>query len=127
MITPIGISAQSTGKITTEANGRMGKYDFLKLMISQMRHQDPLNPMDNSEMAAQLAQFSQLEQLLDMSQAFTSLQTVAMLGKIVKADGIDGSVIAGRVASVNMNDDTPIMTLDTGAIIALADVREVTY
>lgn len=45
----------------------MGKDDFLKLMTAQMKHQDPINPMKNEEMAAQLAQFSSLEQMLNMN------------------------------------------------------------
>src|SRR5690606_1267722 len=46
----------------------MGKDDFLKLMTAQMRHQDPINPLKNEQMAAQLAQFSALEQMLNVNQ-----------------------------------------------------------
>jgi len=41
----------------------MGKEDFLKLLVAQLEHQDPLNPADPTEFTAQLAQFGQLEQL----------------------------------------------------------------
>jgi flagellar basal-body rod modification protein FlgD len=140
MITPIGISAQSTGKVTTEANGQMGKADFLKMLVAQMRSQDPLTPMDNTAFVAQMAQFSQLEQMLNMSTAFTSLQSVVMLGKTVTANGIGGTLITGKVTAVNVNEDTPVMTLAKGAlmqfpngseklldeesIVALKDVKE---
>ncbi len=46
----------------------MGKDDFLKLMTAQMRNQDPIHPLKNEEMAAQLAQFSALEQMLNVNQ-----------------------------------------------------------
>ncbi|MEK7768027.1 MAG: flagellar hook capping FlgD N-terminal domain-containing protein [bacterium] len=143
MITPIGISAQSTGKVTTEANGKMGKMDFLKMLVAQMKSQDPLSPIDNTQFAAQLAQFSQLEQMTNMSKAFTDLQQVAMLGKWVTANGIGGTLINGKATSVNVNDETPVMTLAKGAVlmypdgtketlldestIALKDVREASY
>jgi flagellar basal-body rod modification protein FlgD len=55
-------------------NDALGRNEFLQLLVAQMKNQDPLNPMDGQEMAAQLAQFSQVEQLIDINE---SLQTVA--------------------------------------------------
>jgi flagellar basal-body rod modification protein FlgD len=51
----------------------VGKDDFLKLLVAQIRNQDPLNPADGVQFLAQLAQFSQLEQLININ---TNLQTV---------------------------------------------------
>jgi len=124
-ITPVGMWAQSTGQVTTEANGRLGKSDFLALLIAQMRYQDPLNPMDNTEMIAQMAQFSQLEQSLQMSEAFTGMQSVAMVGKVVTATATDGSMIRGRVVGTSTGDD-PVLTLEDGSLVALEDVEGVT-
>lgn len=127
MIQPVGLYAQSTGQVTTEANGKMGKNEFLTMLVTQMKYQDPLNPADNTAMIAQMAQFSQLEQMLTMTEAFKGLQTVAMLGKIVSAMATDGSVLSGKVTSVSMNGDTPLLTLEDGSLVALQDVMEVTY
>ena len=127
MITPIGLAAQSTGQITTEANGRMGKEDFLAMLVAQMRHQDPLNPMDNTQMAAQMAQFSQLEQMLNQTQAFTTMSSVSMLGRNILAHATDGSQITGKVVVVMPDSEMPILKLDTGAVVALRDVEQVAF
>jgi flagellar basal-body rod modification protein FlgD len=50
----------------------MGKEDFLKLLVTQLGNQDPLNPMDGQQFAAQLAQFSSVEQLVNISEALAN-------------------------------------------------------
>jgi flagellar basal-body rod modification protein FlgD len=59
----------SSGTAATESRSALMKDDFLKLLVSQLKNQDPLNPADNQEFAAQLAQFSSLEQLMQMNQS----------------------------------------------------------
>lgn len=125
---PLGMHAQSKSEFTTQANGVLGRDDFLSMLVASMRHQDPLDPVDNGEMIAQMAQFSMLESMLEMRESFTTLQSVTMLGKIVKAMSIDGSFIEGRVVSVNPNKgDMPLLTLEDGSLIAMSDVQEVSY
>ncbi|MBC8283803.1 MAG: hypothetical protein H8E32_08325 [Nitrospinae bacterium] len=75
----------------------LGKNDFLKLLVAQLEHQDPLSPQEGQEFAAQLAQFSSLEQLtningnLEASQAFdlalSNSSMVNLIGKTVDAPG----------------------------------------
>ncbi|GMV43237.1 MAG: basal-body rod modification protein FlgD [Myxococcales bacterium] len=72
----------------------LGKEDFLKLLVTQLANQDPLNPTDSTQFVAQLAQFSSLEQLANMREgldmlaivqtAGTSAQMVSFIGKTVK-------------------------------------------
>ncbi len=52
------------------AHNQMGKDEFLKLLTFQLQHQDPMNPMDQSKMTGELAQFSQLEQLSNLNKKF---------------------------------------------------------
>lgn len=75
----------------------MGKDDFLKLLVTQLQNQDPLNPSDPTEFTAQLAQFSSLEQLFAVNDSLTQmasskgdmerLSALSLLGREVTAGG----------------------------------------
>ncbi|WP_300370105.1 flagellar hook capping FlgD N-terminal domain-containing protein [Brachyspira sp.] len=89
----------------------LGKDAFLKLLTVQMSHQDPLSPMDNKDMIAQLAQFSSVEQMtevnknLDSMKNFYSSQTgYSMLGKSVEVMDEAGNRFLGPVEMVMEND-----------------------
>ena len=60
-------SGSSSSAITQAAGGEMGKDQFVKLLVTEMQNQDPLNPMDGKELAVQLAQFSSVEQLMNVN------------------------------------------------------------
>ena len=92
---------------TTDKTKSLGKDDFLKLLIAQLRNQDPSKPMDDSAMIAQMAQFSALEatqQLQHTIQQSNNVQTIfqagALIGKYVQADQTDGNNITGAVTGV---------------------------
>jgi len=86
---------------------QLGKDEFLKLLLAQISAQDPLNPMDDKEFIAQLAQFSSLEQAMQtnerlallqvMESASANAQVTGLIGKSIVAQG-DGLNIAGGVA-----------------------------
>ena len=63
---------ERTAPVPNNPKGNLGKDEFLQLLVAQMRYQDPLNPMDGQQMAAQLAQFSSVEQLLNINKALES-------------------------------------------------------
>jgi len=63
----------------------LGKDDFLKLLVTQLRYQNPLEPMDNKEYIAQLAQFSSLEQMQNLNMQLATLSAISTIGKTVRA------------------------------------------
>lgn len=71
---------------TGKENDALGKDEFLQLLVAQMRNQDPLNPMDGQEMAAQLAQFSQVEQLIEINSGMKAVSA----GQAAVGEAIDG-------------------------------------
>lgn len=74
----------SVNNNSRDKNNVMGKDDFLKLMLTQMRNQDPLNPMESAEFAAQLAQFTSVEQLMNLNDAMkTSLDANYLLSQSI--------------------------------------------
>jgi len=60
-------------KTTEDDEDPLGRSAFLKMLVAQMEHQDPLNPMEGTDFSAQLAQFSQLEQLFNVNDTLEDL------------------------------------------------------
>lgn len=101
------------------SNAAMGKDDFLELLIAQLRNQDPLNPMDGTDFAAQLAQFSSLEQLANLNQtvrqsvdanfmliqSVNNTMTANLIGKSAKLAG--GTIQYDGQASIQFGYDLP--------------------
>ena len=89
-----------------KVNAALDKNDFLKILITQLSHQDPTQPMNDKEFVAQMAQFSSLEQITNMSDGLakvadliTRSQAVGLLGSAV--DVSDGAgTISGTVEAV---------------------------
>lgn len=74
-------SSQETESAKKSSNNTLGKEAFLQLLVTQMKYQDPLNPADDTDFIAQLAQFSSLEQLQNLNQSFSETGALNMVGK----------------------------------------------
>src|SRR5256885_14975832 len=81
--------------------GAMGKDQFLKLLIAQLRYQDPMSPMQGDQMATQLAQFSSLEQLQQINTNLAGQQTSAgtLLGAVQSSAAINtiGHTVVAKI------------------------------
>lgn len=104
--------------------GTLGKDAFLQLMVTQMKYQDPLQPQDNSQFLAQLAQFTSLEQMTNIAQSNTdmlaalkSMQSYSqmsfehqLIGQNVSVDDGQGGSTSGVVQGIQMvNGDPQLM------------------
>ncbi len=125
-----GIDSSSPESTATTAKNILGKDDFLKLMITQLRYQDPLEPTDNKDFIAQMAQFSSLEQMANMSAGFENLaqvqesilresaiaQAINLIGKTVSAvlpvDTVTGKINTEQTR-LYLEADNTSMTLQT--------------
>jgi len=122
----------STMPIASASNIQM---DYMKLLVTQLQNQNPLEPMDNDQMASQLAQFSQLSQLESMNSSFTKVLETAendyatsLIGKEVSFVGETQSgttdIISGTVEQINNVDGQIVLSVDSYAP-GLADVISV--
>ena len=123
-------------EITATASASDIQMDYMKLLVTQLQNQNPLEPLDNQEMAAQLAQFSQLQQLENMNASFGQvLESVqrsyasSLLGKAISfhATASDGTMETrmGRVDEVIMGSDGQDALLVEGQNVDLTAVLSV--
>jgi len=121
---------ESSKSTSNRKTGELGKDDFLSLLITQLRYQDPINPTDDKEFIGQMAQFSSLEQMQNMNSGFSSLKAMNLVGKYVTATIEDASssqlkTIDGEVTAVRLaKDKTYVVVKDQE--IPVEQVNEVT-
>ena len=118
-----GVSGLDAGAVESVMSSSriLGKDDFLKLLTVQLQHQDPLDPQDNTEMVAQLAEFSSLEQLENMNRTLTSsmdldLILTQVLNNTAAAGLIGKSVMAsGNGLALETSGDGTTVNFDLAA------------
>lgn len=110
--------------------------DYMKLLVTQLQNQNPLEPLDNKDMSAQLAQFSQLQQTENLNTSFGKvLDSVqrnyasALIGKEVsykvQADDGTSEIKAGKVEEVSIADDGTVLLALGDQQVNLADVASI--
>ncbi|MBH23297.1 MAG: flagellar hook capping protein [Myxococcales bacterium] len=127
-------TAAAANRAGSADNSEMGKEDFLQLLTTQLANQDPLNPMDNTQFASQLAEFSGLEQLINIGQGMEQLalaqavnngtDMVGFIGKevVFQGNGFTYDGDGGEDLTVDLADPASKVTVsvydDEGTLVS---------
>jgi flagellar basal-body rod modification protein FlgD len=121
------VSSATTASLTgtTTGSDELGKNEFLQLLVAQMQYQDPLEPMSNSDFVAQLAQFSNVEQLQGVNEGInllgvqqmgmTNAQASSFIGKEVEVKSNEFTVAESDTAAhaaFTLADDATTVTVE---------------
>jgi flagellar basal-body rod modification protein FlgD len=105
-------------EFSRKTGGTLGKDDFLKLMVAQLQHQDPMNPMQDSDMMGQMASFSTLEQITNMAAAnqtiasnLSSTGAIGLIGRTVTYTDDKDISHTGVVEKVTTAGGSPSLTV----------------
>lgn len=128
--TPEGDSGSNSAIPTKD----LGRDAFLQLLVLELQSQDPLEPVKNSDMVAQLAQFSSLEQMESLNNSFELLSgnvdqlnfisAQGLLGKYVEGVNQEGEVAQGIVGSVYLDGSIVVLNVD-GEIMPMSSVLSI--
>lgn len=122
------IDAASVEKKAKESSSSLGKDDFLQLLVAQMKYQDPMEPTSNTEYIQQYATYSELEQMMNMSETMDLQRASGLVGQMVCVEfttdaGID-KVVEGIVDYVYYESGTPFVSIN-GELYKAEDVTNV--
>ncbi|AQX27753.1 MULTISPECIES: flagellar hook assembly protein FlgD [unclassified Bartonella] len=117
---PRSYSQNSGGQSETAGAKKNADYDtFIKLLVAQMKNQDPTKPMDSTEFVAQLASFSSVEQSIKMNETLAQMLSNGSIngaegyvGKYIQFTDEKDKVIGGYVVSIDIYGDGIVATLD---------------
>jgi flagellar basal-body rod modification protein FlgD len=123
-VNPISYVSATGSQAGADASSRLpakslGQDDFLKLLVTQMSSQDPMNPISDTGFIAQMAQFSALEQSRTMESDMASMrdnqqivQANSMLGCVVGVQNSSGNIVTGTVDAVKIVEGTPYIQVN---------------
>lgn len=114
-----------TKKARNVGNTQLDKDSFMKLLLTQMKHQDPTNPMQSHEMAAQLAQFTSLEKLTNISEGINALKKAQEPSQNFDALSFIGKAVAGDSARIDRldQDDVHPITFNLGGDAQKVEIK----
>lgn len=120
---------------TTSERTALNKDDFLNLFVTSLQYQDPMSPMENSEMMQQMSQLGMMEAVTNMQETVKDLsnnllgsqvqQGSSLLGKTVKGTDAEGKSAEGVVSKVQVNDGV-LSLLVNNQSLKIGQISEVT-
>lgn len=109
-------SSSSSSSTSTSTLGSLNSDTFLKLMLAELKNQDPTSPMDTGQYMSQLASFTQVEQATKTNTKLDTMLSASMIGRTVTS--ADGSV-SGTVASVQPSSNGVVAKLTNGKSLTI--------
>jgi len=121
-------SSSSSTKKTSSGTG-LGEQDFLQLLVAEMQYQDPLEPQTNTDYIAQLATFTQVQDIEDMQNVVTSMQASNLVGKYVVLNVTSSttgetSTVTGSVDYVQYENNKAYLSIN-GSLYPISDLEAV--
>ncbi|MGY4630086.1 flagellar hook assembly protein FlgD [Bradyrhizobium sp. USDA 4486] len=118
--------SNSTNTISNTSSTGVDYNTFLQLLVAEMKNQDPTNPMDTSQYMSQFAQLSTVEQAMQTNNKLDALlssqslsQADGLIGKKVTFTDSTGATFSGKVASISINTNGSVATLENGTKVAV--------
>jgi flagellar basal-body rod modification protein FlgD len=122
----------AVGAVNSTTSASSIQMDFMTLLVTQLKNQDPLSPMDNAQMTSQMAQLSQLQQLESMNTSFAKVLANEQMGyassligkQVAFINPQDGTMLAGTVEQVVKSDGEVVLKVGDYAV-GLDDISAV--
>jgi flagellar basal-body rod modification protein FlgD len=125
-------STTATGSTATTGSSTLSSDAFMKLMINQLSHQDPMNPTDSNQLLTQISQISQLQAnttLTSNLQTMTLQQSIGSAGNLIgkSIQGLDdgGNAVTGTVTSIKVQNQKVRLELDNGTDLPMENVTTI--
>lgn len=122
-------SALSTANASSLPNSGINEQDFIKLFVNELRFQDPMQPLDNSQFLTQLAQFVSIEQQSEEVTGINNLLTLnandeslGLLSHSITIANADGSTTIGKVTGIQYSANGVQLTVTTSGNSVLTNV-----
>jgi flagellar basal-body rod modification protein FlgD len=118
-------AASSSTATPENPNAILGQNDFLKLMVAQLKAQNPLEPGNSNEFVNELAQLTQTEQTTNLANATELSSAVGMIGRKVSYNSPSGAAATGIVQSVQSDANGTTVTVEGISGVTLASLTEI--
>jgi flagellar basal-body rod modification protein FlgD len=131
-ISSIGSSGAPSGNTVNNKLGNLKSEDFIKMMITQLQNQDPMEPAKSDQLLAQMSQIGQLQASTTLTDSLKTMvvqnqigAASSLIGKIVKGMDATNETVTGMVNSVRVEGDKVKLELDNGNVLDMSQVTQI--